>query len=769
MRLLKRILLTLIAGLALVISLPLMASASPLAYQTVRLSGNDRVETALCIAQKGWSSAQTVILCEYSDYADSIAATPYAVSLNAPLLLTGGASLDERVVKELKRLKTQKVILLGGSGCLKTSIEKELENLSLKWERIGGANRYETSILLARKISSDSLILANGDDFPDALSAAAYAGIQQIPIVLTSRILPASVSNYYQDTRPRHLIVIGGESVVPSQELTKNKLIVETRLGGRDRYETNAKVISFMEDSCKSNDLFLASGITFPDAVAGTVLASKMDAPLLLTEKEDIPSAVYGLLREHMVIEPPAVSMSSTASSESSAQQGKITADGGLNLRETPSASGRIILTVPEGTLVNLSTKQDQWYKTTYQGQTGWISADYVTAIAESKPKQGKITAAGGLNLRETPALTGNILTMIPTDTLIYLAAEQDQWYKTTYQGQTGWVYADYVSVISADKSISATAVDLSLNGTVYILGGPGVISTNAQNIIEGKASSGYTANLKAFPALPAGSKTTETPSRGTISTDDTSTKTPVPDSSSAATDPGSADPAADSADDADSTAYDPAKEVLLDPFLGIPAQALAGKTVIIDPGHGGRDPGAIGPANTYEKSNNLAIALALDEILKQAGAEVVLTRSTDVSPATTYSEANDLEARVNLANSYEADLFVSIHNDAALNPLVQGTSVYVSDGNLKPGESLQLAKSIQSALTSALQTNNLGVKKANFYVIKYTEMPAVLVEAAFLSNPYEEARLQNPVFRKNVAAAIYRGIYNYYKSLESD
>jgi N-acetylmuramoyl-L-alanine amidase len=764
MRLLKRILLTLIAGLALVISLPLMTSASPLAYQTVRLSGNDRVETALSIAQKGWSSAQTVILCEYSDYADSIAATPYAVSLNAPLLLTRGASLDERVVQELQRLKTQKVILLGGSGCLKTSIEKELENLSLKWERIGGANRYETSILLARKISSDSLILANGDDFPDALSAAAYAGMQQIPIVLTSRILPSAVSTYYQDTRPRHLIVIGGESVVPSQELTKNKLTVETRLGGRDRYETNAKVISFMEDSCKSNDLFLASGITFPDAVAGTVLASKMDAPLLLTEKEDIPSAVYSLLREHMVIEPPAVSLSSTASSESSALQGKITAAGGLNLRETPSASGRILLTVPDGTLVNLGTKQDQWYKTTYQGQTGWIAADYVTAIAESKPKQGRITAAGGLNLRETPALTGNILTMIPTDTLIYLAAEQDQWYKTTYQGQTGWVCADYVSVISADKSISATAVDLSLNGTVYILGGPGVISTHAQNIIEGKASSGYTANLKAFPALPTGSKTTETtPSRGTAGTDDTSTKTPVPDTSSAST-----DPATDSADDADSTAYDPAKEVPLDPFLGIPAKALAGKTVIIDPGHGGRDPGAIGPSNTYEKRSNLAIALALNEILKQAGAEVFLTRSTDASPATTYSEANDLEARVNLANSYEADLFVSIHNDAALNPLVQGTSVYVSDANPKPDESLQLAKSIQSALTSALKTNNLGVKKANFYVIKYTEMPAVLVEAAFLTNPYEEARLQNPVFRKNVAAAIYRGIYNYYKSLEN-
>ncbi|HWQ89563.1 MAG TPA: N-acetylmuramoyl-L-alanine amidase [Desulfitobacteriaceae bacterium] len=747
MRLLKRILLALIAGLALVISLPLITAASPLAYQTVRLFGQDRVETALSIAQKGWSSAQTVILCEYSDYADSIAATPYAVSLNAPLLLTEGNAIDQRVVNELQRLKPQKVILLGGSGCLKTSIEKELENLSLKWERIGGADRYETSILLARKINSDSLILANGDDFPDALSAAAYAGIQQIPIVLTSRILPSSVCRYYQDTQPQHLLVIGGESVVPSQELTKNKLTVETRLGGRDRYETNAKVISYMKDSCKSNDLFLASGITFPDAVAGTVLASRMNAPLLLTEKEDIPSAVYCLLREHMVIEPPPVSPSNSASSASSAQQGIITAAGGLNLRETPSASGRILLTIPEGTTVDLSSQQDQWYKTTYQGQAGWISANYITVITINKPKQGKITAAGGLNLRETPSLSGNILTMIPADAFIYLAEEQDNWYKTTYQGQTGWVYADYVSIVSSDKIISATTVDLSLNGTLYILGGPGIISLNAQNIIEGKASSSYADNLKDFPALPTGSKTTESPSRGS-----NSTETPVSDT--------------DSTVDIADPAHDPAEEVLLDPFQGIPAQALAGKTIVVDPGHGGKDPGAIGPANTYEKRNNLAIALALNEILKQAGAEVILTRSTDASPAAVYSEANDLQARVALTNKYEADLFISIHNDAALNPLTQGTTEYVSDSNPKPAESLQLANKIQSELPSALQTNDMGVRKANFYVIKNANMPAVLVEAAYISNPYEEARLQNPVFRKNVAAAIYHGIYKYFQSL---
>jgi N-acetylmuramoyl-L-alanine amidase len=664
-----------------------MTAASPLAYQTVRLSGNDRVETALSIAEEGWDSANTVILCEYSDYADSIASTPYAASLNAPLLLTGGDSLDPRVADELQHLETQKVILLGGRGCLKPSIEKELASLSLKWERIGGADRYETSILLAKRLDSDSLILANGDDFPDALSAAAYAGIKQIPIVLTSRIMPTSVSNYCQESQPHHLFVIGGEGVVPTQNLTENKLTIEKRLGGRDRYETNAQVISFMKDICTSKNLFLASGLTFPDAVAGTVLASNMTAPLLLTEKEDIPSAVYSLLRAHMVVEPPAPGTAATA--------------------------------------------------------------DTVYTV----PVKGTIAAAGGLNLRDLPTTTGGILTIVPNGTTVELNAKQGLWYKTTYQGQTGWIYADYVALVSADKIFSASTVDLSDNGTVYILGGPGVISTNTQNIIEGKAASAYTENLKTFPPLPATLKTPEPapaspPSRG----NDPSPVSPEP--SPVNTEP-----------EPPESAYDPAKEVPLDPYQGIPDKALAGKTIVVDPGHGGKDPGAPGPSNTYEKNINLAIALALNEVLKTAGAEVVLTRSSDACPAGVYTQAADLEARVNIANQTNADLFVSIHNNAALDSQLQGTSVYVSGDNSLPAESLQLAYKLQAALTTALSTNNLGVRKANFYVIKYTNMPAALIETAFISNPYEEARLQNPVFRKNVAAAIFQGIYNYYKS----
>lgn len=648
MNFVKKLSLGLLAALVFLFLTSAPLHASPLAFSSERICGQTQVETAVKIAQKGWFSAQTVILCESSDYPDAIAATPFAVSLNAPILLTGGKTLDPLVKSELARLNPQKVILLGGTSCLTSAIENELQNLSLPFERIGGLDRYETSLILARHLSSDSLILANGDDFPDALSAATYAGIQQIPIVLTSKDLPASVVQYYQETAPEHLIVIGGEAVIPSTSLSKNNFVVETRLAGYDRYETNAKVVEFSKDTYETNDFYLASGLTFPDAITGTVLASKFKTPLLLTEKEDISPSIYALMREHMKVEPTL--------SDTPGQPGLVTAFDGLSLREHPTLDRIALTVIPRGTIVDLGQKRGDWYQVTYQEYTGFISANYITPAGSS-----------------------------------------------------------------------INYYDLQENGRVYILGGTGVISLQAQNIIEGSASSKYTANLTAAPLLPTPiSRNEEDP--------------PVP-----------------------SVSADGSNEVLVDPFAGIPANALAGKTIVIDPGHGGPDSGAVGPGRTYEKNDNLAIALALNDILKEAGAVTILTRDGDNSPAAHYSEAEDLDARVRIANQSNADLFISIHQNASSNASVRGTETYYSSDNAQSEASRYLAQCIQSTSVSILNTNNRGVKEARFYVIRHTSMPAILLETGFISNPSEEKRLKNSTFQKNVAAAIFQGIYNYY------
>lgn len=450
-------------------------------------------------------------------------------------------------------------------------------------------------------------------------------------------------------------------------------------------------------------------------------------------------------MREHMKIEPPPKSTPEETTPQEP-QKGVITALDGLNLRATPSATGTALVIIPKGTTVDLIELQGQWYQTTYQSKTGWISADYVTkntAPVIKEPQKGTITAQYGLNLREIPSPTGTALVIIPKGTTVELIQKQDKWYKTTYQSKTGWISAEYVSPVTTYSvnaaTLSTTTIDLSVNGTVYILGGTGIISSTSQSIIEGKTSSKYNDNLKSFPPLPSEIKPPTPPSRGD---DDVITPPPPPVSN-----------------------YDPSKEVLVNPFQGIPANALVGKTILIDPGHGGPDPGAIGPNKTYEKNNTLAIARAVNDLLKQAGAKVILTRDKDISPAANYSQLEDLQARVNLANATKADLFISIHNDASLKPEIQGTSTYYSAGNPKNMESLHLANSLQSAAIDTLGTTNRKLKEAGFYVLRNTTMPSVLLETAFISNPYEEARLQNPTFHKNVAAAILQGIYNYYKN----
>lgn len=827
-----------------------VTSASPLAYPIERIAGQDRVETALSISHKGWTTAETIILCEYGDYPDSIASTPFAVNLDAPILLTQGNALDSRVKEEIIRLQPQKVVLLGGTGVLKPSIEEELGKFDfpVEVERIGGTNRYETSILLAQQVPSDTVILANGDDFPDALSAASFAGIKQIPIVLTSKKIPELVLAYLNETQPSEIIVIGGEGVIPSSGLTDNGFTITTRLGGQNRYETNASVVSYVNDAYETDDLFLASGITFPDAVAGTVLAAKAKAPLLLTEKQDVPSPVYTYMREHMKVEPPPKIIETPTIKP---QQASVIPSGGLNLRETPSSSGAKVTTIPHGTTLTLLEEKNGWYKTSFESHTGWISAEYITLIDQTSPNQqnpptatdkkreGIITSSAGLNLRLTPSSTGEKLVTIPKDTTIQIIEEQTGWYKTTYQSQTGWISAEYVALSSSPSSASEqdntsqikrglitaanglnlratpsssgeklitvpvdttieiiaeengwykltyqsqtgwaageyvdtvegnhndtkqdpdpnvnpvenddstpdvstpeVSVDLSINGTVYILGGSGVISPTTQSIIEGKTQSKHPENQREFPALPAKIETDEEPP---LSGEDPETPPPL---------------------QPDDLVYDPSQEVLVDPFAGIPELALAGKTIMIDPGHGGPDVGAVGPSRTYEKDNTLGIAQALKDILTQAGAEVLMTRDEDCSPAVKYTELEDLKARVAVANSCNADLFISIHNDAFTNPVTNGTSVYYSSANPKKNESLHLAGSIRTAVISALDTRDRGVKQAGFYVLKNTNMPSILLETAFISNTYEEARLQNPTFRQNVAAGIFRGIYAYY------
>nr|WP_263858303.1 N-acetylmuramoyl-L-alanine amidase [Waterburya agarophytonicola] len=173
---------------------------------------------------------------------------------------------------------------------------------------------------------------------------------------------------------------------------------------------------------------------------------------------------------------------------------------------------------------------------------------------------------------------------------------------------------------------------------------------------------------------------------------------------------------------------------------------------IIIDPGHGGDDPGTIGIGGFREKDVVLPISLDVAEILKTQGIEVIMTRDTD--------NFISLEGRTDLANDLDADLFVSIHANAInlSRPDVNGLETYY----YKSGR--RLAEVIHWSILNGVNIDDRGIRRARFYVLRHSIAPAVLVEVGFLTGEVDSSRLKNPNHRRQMAEAIARGIIEYIK-----
>ncbi len=224
-----------------------------------------------------------------------------------------------------------------------------------------------------------------------------------------------------------------------------------------------------------------------------------------------------------------------------------------------------------------------------------------------------------------------------------------------------------------------------------------------------------------------------------------------------------------------------------------ITSRAKGYTTIVIDPGHGGKDPGARGLRRTEEKDITLKVGLRLRELLsRRPGVRVLMTRDRDMFI--------DLEDRARFANRNEADLFVSIHVNSHPSRAVKGIEIYhfgeakdqralevaarengtpISNTGIgweylvadlltakKIEESLELAWNAKESMVSRMNgqyvVNDHGVKTAPFYVLRFTSMPSILTEIAYISNPDEEALLRNPAFVRDVAQSLYHGIVSF-------
>ena len=180
---------------------------------------------------------------------------------------------------------------------------------------------------------------------------------------------------------------------------------------------------------------------------------------------------------------------------------------------------------------------------------------------------------------------------------------------------------------------------------------------------------------------------------------------------------------------------------------------------IVIDPGHGGNDPGAMNQAyGLVESKLTLDIALRLRDDLRRLGWRVVLTRDADYEVGDPNGDDHqELQARCDVANAAGARVFVSVHINSSTANSLNGTTTYYwrsSDRNL--------AAAIQNAVVAADGIHSVGVRREQFYVINHTDMPAALVETAFLSNPHDASLLQNPAFLDKLASGIAKGIMDY-------
>jgi len=173
--------------------------------------------------------------------------------------------------------------------------------------------------------------------------------------------------------------------------------------------------------------------------------------------------------------------------------------------------------------------------------------------------------------------------------------------------------------------------------------------------------------------------------------------------------------------------------------------------TVVIDPGHGGKDPGATSCLGYYEKGVNLAVAGKVAAILKQTGVKAVLTRSND--------RFIELEDRAAISNRYDPDLFVSIHADSSPSSSTRGFTLYVARS------ASWSSRRAASAISKSLARTGLkgrGIQKADFRVLVHTRGPAVLVELGYLSNFTEARLLRTSSFQSRLAKAIATGISDF-------
>lgn len=282
-----------------------------------RLGGDDRIATAIVIAQEGWpnpnpsgtSTLTRVMIARSDDYADALAGASLAAKYNAPILITPSHALDPRVLAEIQREKPQEVVVLGGEGALGAEVILALQQGGIpasQIRRIQGSDRYETAAAIAEQLgtTNGSAYIVTGENFPDAIGAATVAAEKGAPVILmpSDRIASISITELKR-LKIQHVDVVGFNDVSFSlikKEIQRQSPQIEvTSLRGADRYATTVALVKTRPGLVSK--IYLATGEKFPDALAGAALTAHSEAVLLLVPEDNLEAQLelVAYIKEH--------------------------------------------------------------------------------------------------------------------------------------------------------------------------------------------------------------------------------------------------------------------------------------------------------------------------------------------------------------------------------------------------------------------------------------------------------------------------------------
>ena len=271
-----------VLAMAIILLFSTLAAA---AGTVTRLAGNDRYETAAQIAGAGWTNSDYALLAYGENFPDALAAAPLAYKYDAPILLTRSNDLPEETKDILTLLQVKNIIIIGGPGVIFMPVEAELTAMGLNVSRVYGFDRYDTAVEVAKQITVSGrpteLFVVAGEDFPDALSVGSVAAFKQMPIILTPKdSLPDSVKNYLSTENINKSYIIGNTNVISGS--VGHQFPEAERISGADRYERNIAVLQKFAAEYDPENICIATGELFADALTGAVYSAKLKAPVVL-------------------------------------------------------------------------------------------------------------------------------------------------------------------------------------------------------------------------------------------------------------------------------------------------------------------------------------------------------------------------------------------------------------------------------------------------------------------------------------------------------